>query len=255
MGARGASSEPRCGARGAPALMPDVARVQIFDAPESLADAAAAAIAGALIAGIEALGRASFGVPGGRSPVATFRALASEPHASRVDWTRVRVYFADERAVPPDHADSNFRLAREMLIDPLRIPPRHVHRMKGEYPDLAAAVEEYEAHLVEPLDALVLGVGEDGHVASLFPGSPLVGERARRVAWVADSPKPPALRLTLTPRALAEARQVLVLATGAEKAEAVAAALEGNAEPRELPARLVRERDWYLDRAAAAMLA
>src|SRR5262249_2311151 len=247
--ARGASCERRAG------LSAAVGSVRVFADAGALGAAAATAVVEALAGGVAAMGRASLGLSGGRTPVPTYQALAAEPLPSRVDRSRVRIYFADERAVPPGDAASNFRLARETLIDPLRIPPRSVHRMKGEYPDLAAAVEEYEAHLTEPIDALVLGVGEDGHVASLFPGSPLVGERARRVAWVADSPKPPALRLTLTPRALAEARQVLVLATGAGKAEAVAAALEGNAEPRELPARLVRERDWYLDRAAAAMLA
>ena len=226
--------------------------VQVFASAEALADAAAAAIAAALRAGLEALGRAGLGLPGGRSPVAALRALAAGPHSTRPDWTRVRVYFADERAVPPDHADSNFRLARGMLIDPLGIPPRNVHRMKGEYADLAAAVEEYEAHLVEPLDVLLLGVGEDGHVASLFPGSPLVRETARRVAAVTDAPGPHPRRITLTPRALAEARQVLVIATGGAKARAVARALEGDATPEELPARLVRDRDWFLDREAAS---
>jgi len=174
---------------------------------------------------------------------------------SRVEWARVRIYFADERAVPPDHPESNFRLARETLLDPLRLAPRNIHRMKGEYQDLEAAVVEYEAHLTEPLDVLILGVGEDGHIASLFPGTPLADEKVRRVAAVTDSPKPPVLRLTLTARALGEARQVLVLATGPEKAEAVARALEGWAGPREVPARLVRGRDWYLDRAAAGRLA
>ena len=228
--------------------------MQVFDSAEALAEAAAAAIAGSLSAGIEALGRASLGLPGGRSPVATFLALAAGSHSPRPDWTRVRVYFADERAVPPDHADSNFRLARGMLIDPLRIPPRNVHRMKGEYPDLAAAVEEYEAHLVEPLDVLLLGLGEDGHVASLFPGSPLVRETVRRVAAVTGAPKPPARRITLTPRALSEARRVLVIATGDAKGRAAALALEGDATPEEVPARLVRDRDWYLDREAATGL-
>ena len=228
--------------------------IRVFDDAAALAAAAAGAIAEAAAAGIEALGRTSLGLSGGRTPVATYRALASEPLRSRVDWTRVRIYFADERAVRRDDPESNFRLAREILIDPLRIPPRNVHRMKGDYPDLRVAVEEYEAHLTEPIDILILGVGEDGHIASLFPGTPLVSENARRVAMVADSPKPPARRLTLTPRALAEARRVLVLATGAEKADAVARALEGEDEPREVPARLVRGRDWYLDRAAAAGL-
>jgi 6-phosphogluconolactonase len=231
-----------------------VGGVRVFDDAAALAAAAAGAIVEAAAAGVAALGRASLGLSGGRTPVATYRALASGPLRSRVDWARVRIYFADERAVPRDDPESNFRLAREVLIDPLGIPPRNIHRMKGEYPDLQVAVEEYEAHLTEPIDVLILGVGEDGHVASLFPGTPLVSETVRRVAMVADSPKPPARRLTLTARALAEARRVLVLATGTEKAEAVARALEGEVGARELPARLVRERDWFLDRAAAGGL-
>ena len=135
-----------------------------------------------------------------------------------------------------------------------------VHRMRGESGP-AAGADDYERVMRETLgeqlprlDLILLGLGPDAHVASLFPGSPLVGERARRVAYVLDSPKPPARRLTLTARALAEARKVLVLATGTEKAEAVARALEGDVEARELPARLVRDRDWYLDQAAAAGL-
>jgi 6-phosphogluconolactonase len=231
-----------------------VRNVRIFEDAAALAAAAAAAVAETLAERIAALGRASLGLSGGRTPVATYRALAAELLRSSVDWKRVRIFFADERAVPPGDPESNFRLARETLIDALRVPPRNVHRMKGEYAELEAAVEEYEAHLTEPLDTLVLGVGEDGHVASLFPGTPLVTESVRRVALVSDSPKPPARRITLTARALAEARRVLVLATGAEKAEAVARALEGDVDPRELPARLVRARDWFLDRAAAAGL-
>lgn len=229
--------------------------IHVFDDPSALARAAAETIADAAAGAIRERGRFDLGLSGGRTPEATYRALASAPLAARVEWTRVRVFFADERAVPPQDPASNFRLARETLIDPTRIPPANVHRMKGEYPDLAAAALEYEAHLSGPLDLLILGVGEDGHIASLFPGSPLVAETAQRVAAVADSPRPPARRLTLTPRAIAEARRVLVLATGAEKAEPVARALEGNAAPRGVPARLLRDREWYLDRDAAAGLA
>ena len=228
--------------------------VRIFDDNATLAAAAAGAIAESMRERIAALGRASLGLSGGRTPVATYRALAAEPQRWGLDWTRVRIYFADERVVPQGDPDSNFRLARETLIDPLRIPARNVHRMKGEYPDLDAAVMEYEAHLTEPIDVLVLGIGEDGHVASIFPGSPLWGEKARRVALVIDSPKPPPRRLTLTARALIEARRVLVLATGKDKSRAVARALEGDATPAEVPARLVRDRDWLIDREAAAIL-
>jgi 6-phosphogluconolactonase len=228
--------------------------VRVFDDPASLARAAAGAIVAAGAAALAARGRFNLGLSGGRTPRATYEALAGEPFSPGVDWSRVRIYFADERALPPTDPESTFRLARETLIDPLRIPPRNVHRMKGDYADLAAAVEEYEAHLVEPLDLLLLGVGEDGHTASIFPGSPLVNERVRRVALVSDSPKPPARRITVTARVLGEAHRVLVLATGAEKAGAVARALEGDENAREIPARLVWDRDWYLDRAAAAEL-
>ncbi len=229
--------------------------IHVFGDASALARAAAETIADAAARAIRERGRFDLGLSGGRTPEATYRALASAPLAGRVDWTRVRVYFADERALPPQDPASNFRLARETLIDPARIPPANVHRMKGDYADLAAAAEEYEAHLTGPLDLLILGVGEDGHTASLFPGSPLVDETTRRVAVVADSPKPPARRLTLTPRAIAEARRVLVLATGAGKAGPVARALEGDANPREVPARLLRDREWYLDREAASGLA
>lgn len=227
-------------------------RVQVLGGAEALAAAAGAFILETGHAALGARGRFAIALSGGRTPAATFAWLAARPDA--FDWTRAHVYFADERAVPPDHPDSNFRLAREALIDPLHVPPRQVHRMKGEYPDLTAAAEEYEAHLRAPLDLLLLGIGEDGHVASLFPGSVAVAERERRVLPVLDAPKPPPRRLTLTPRAIAEAREVLVLATGPGKARAVTAALEGATGPEELPARLVRDRVWRLDREAAAAL-
>jgi 6-phosphogluconolactonase len=232
------------------------ARIQTFDNAGALAAAAGARV---LECGREALrrhGRFLLALSGGRTPAATFAWLvASRAKAGEAfEWARAHVYFADERAVPPDHPDSNFRMARETLIDPLHLPPRQIHRMKGEYADLAAAAVEYEARLPAALDLVLLGIGEDGHVASLFPGGAAVAERERRVLPVLDAPKPPPRRLTLTPRALSEAREVLVLATGAGKAAAVAAALEGGRPEGEIPARLVRERDWMLDAEAASGL-
>ncbi len=162
--------------------------------------------------------------------------------------------FADERAVPPDDPQSNFRLVRERLLARVGIPAAHVHRMRAEAPDLEAAAREYEALLAEPLDVLVLGLGEDGHVASLFPGSPLLHERARHVGAVWDSPKPPARRLTLLPPAIRAARLVLVLATGASKAEAVSRALESPGGDTLTPASFLGERDWHLDEGAASRL-
>jgi 6-phosphogluconolactonase len=226
----------------------------------------ASLVARAALDAISARGRFKLALSGGRTPQDLYRMLARWPESaaasadptrtrnSAIDWNRVFIYFADERAVPPSHSESNFRMCRETLIDAARIPPRNVHRMKGEYPDLEIAAIEYEAHLLGPLDVLILGIGEDGHTASLFPGSPLLTERDRRVAFVENAPKPPPRRLTLTPRAIAEASDVIVLATGAEKATAVADALEGAAAATQVPARLVRDRTWLLDVAAAAAL-
>lgn len=191
-------------------------------------------------------------VPGGRSALAIFAKLA---RARTIDWPESELLFTDERGVPPDHADSNYRLVRESLLVPLAERAPRVFRMRGEADDLDAAAREYDAALAARLDVLLLGVGEDGHVASLFPGSPLLAERERRAAVVLDSPKPPARRLTITPRVIDEARRVFVIATGAAKREAVARALDAAGDARDCPARLVRERTWFLDPEAAAGLA
>ena len=232
-----------------------MADVRVFEDAAALARAAAEAVATAARLSFEARGRFRLGLSGGRTPAPLYRALAGPAFRERIPWPSVRIYFADERAVPPSDPESNFRLAAETLIGPARIPSANVHRMKGDDPDLEAAVEEYETLLAEPLDVLILGVGGDGHTASIFPGSPLVREVVRRVALVTDAPKPPPRRITVTARAIGEARRVLVLAAGAEKAAAVADALEGGVEPRDVPARLLRDREWYVDRAAAARLA
>lgn len=207
--------------------------------------------------GVEALARRGafrLGVSGGRTPEALYRLLGEEPFCGAVAWSRVDVLFADERAVPPDDSASNCRLVRDTLVAATGIPEARVHPMRGDEPDLETAAADYDALLEEPLDLLLLGIGEDGHTASLFPGSPLLAERARRVAVVHDSPKPPARRLTVTPRVIAEARDVLVLATGHGKAPAVTAALEGAASVAECPAILLRDRNWLLDQEAASGL-
>ena len=230
--------------------------------PRVFADAALAAEAAARLVAevcercIEERGEFRLAVPGGRSGSAVLDRLAREPERSQVDWTRVTLLFVDERAVPPTHADSNYRLARVGLLDPLGDPLPRVRRMRGEAPDLDAAAREYDAELVTPADLALLGLGEDGHIASLFPGSPLLAERTRRVAVVESSPKPPARRLTMTPRALAEAREgAVVLATGAAKTQAVRAALaEPEGPASECPARLLRGAAWLLDLAAASRL-
>jgi 6-phosphogluconolactonase len=162
-----------------------------------------------------------------------------------LDWARVNLYWVDERAVPPGHADSNFRLAGPLVA---LLPARNVHRMEADLPDLEAAAAAYE-RILPALDLAILGVGSDGHVASLFPGHPLLREERRRVAPVLDSPKPPRRRITLTLPALRGARSLVVAATGAAKAEAV------RARDPALPVALVADRaDFYLDAAAASLL-
>jgi 6-phosphogluconolactonase len=229
-------------------------RLSVFDNADGVAESAAARIGSAAFAAMAARGRFMLGLSGGRTPQLLYRRLAIEVAGAPIDWSRVRIYFADERAVRPEDAESNYRMVCETLVDPAGISLSSVYRMKGENPNLTEAAEEYESQLSEPLDVLVLGVGEDGHIASLFPRGAALGEREKRVAVVREAPKPPPNRLTLTPRAIAEARVVLVLATGGEKAPAVAAVIDEEGPIEEVPARLVRERNWLVDRDAAAGL-
>jgi 6-phosphogluconolactonase len=227
--------------------------IHIFGDADSAAGAAAAAVVSAASAAIAARGRFRVAFPGGTTPAPLFAALAAMPRGA-IDWSRAELFTIDERAVPPDHPESNQASLARALIAPAAIDPARLRRMRGEASDLAAEARACEPWFVEPLDLIVLGVGPDGHVASLFPGHAAAREHERRVVAVVGSPKPPPRRLTITPRVIEEARAVLVLAAGEEKAAAVAAALEGAADPAELPARFARQGDWYLDRAAAGGL-
>lgn len=227
-------------------------RRRVFADAAGMAEAAARLVVAASLRCVEERGEFRLAVPGGRTVAPLLDRLAREPERSLVDWSRVTLLFTDERAVPPGDPESNYRLARTRLLDPLGEPLPRVRRMRGEAADLEGAAREYDAELAVPADLIVLGVGEDGHVASLFPGSPLLTDGDRRAAAVGDSPKPPARRLTLTPRALREAREgLLVLASGAAKAGAVRAALAADADVRRIPAALARGGAWLLDAAAA----
>jgi 6-phosphogluconolactonase len=213
-------------------------------------------------------GRFALALSGGRTPRALYHRLAAAgPEA--LPYDRVEIFWGDERAVPPDHPASNFRLAYEAWLRHVPVPPERLHRIRGEEAPEAAA-RTYEAELLavlnDPptLDCVLLGIGEDGHIASLFPGSAAL--RSARYVEATRAPAPPTWRITLTPRALALARRVLVLATGRAKAPAVARALGGAgtavgaggaAEQAEVPAAVLRDLPvlWLLDRAAAAVLA
>ena len=195
-------------------------------------------------------GSCALGLAGGQTPDPVYRELAS---GSSVDWQQVHVFFGDERAVPPDHPDSNYRMVYLALLSRVPIPPRQVHRMEAERADREAAAREYERLLPPRLDILVLGMGADGHTVSLFPGSAALDERRRLVVPVVGT-KPPAERLTITPPVIESARKVAVIATGDDKAAMVARAIEGPFAPTEVPAQLARRGVWFLDQAAAARL-
>jgi 6-phosphogluconolactonase len=171
----------------------------------------------------------------------------------RLSWDRVEIFFGDERAVPPGDPQSNYRMARESLLDAVPIPSRQVHRMPAERPDRDAAAAEYAAQLPARLDLIILGIGADGHTASLFPGSAALEERARKVMAV-EGPRAPRRRLTVTPPVITSAVNKIVLAGGSEKAGAVARALEGPDDPDACPAQLARDGIWIVDSAAASGL-
>ncbi len=228
--------------------------VRVFETEERLAYSGAGWIASLAAQAIAERGRFDLALPGGRSPAGLLRELRHPYRIPAGRWARIHLWFADERAVPADDPESNAGAVLAALGEVAGLAADNVHRMPADSPDLEAAAREYEAALPPVLDLLVLGIGEDGHVASLFPGSPLLDERAWRVAPVFDSPKPPPRRLTLTPRGLKHARKIVVIALGEEKADAAARALEGPVTPREVPAALLRKREWWLDRAAAAGL-
>ena len=197
---------------------------------------------------------------GGSTPRRLYEVLAAPPFRERVPWGRVHVFWGDERCVPPDHSDSNYRLAREALLDKIPILAENVHRIWGEMPpDQAAAVYQTKLEAVlgvnGRLDLILLGMGADGHTASLFPGTEALEERERAVVAVYVE-RLQAWRVTLTLPVINAARQVLFLVTGAAKAEIVQAVLEG---PKgRFPAQQIRptagQLTWLVDVAAASRL-
>jgi 6-phosphogluconolactonase len=209
----------------------------VLESAEDVAESAAIDIAAVLAEGARTLVLA-----GGSTPKRCYELLAQ----AEVTWGRVTILFGDERCVPPDHPDSNFKMVRAALLD--RVSPGSVHRIPAELgPDEAADLYSHVVARLVPLDVVVLGVGEDGHTASLFPGHPEL-QADGWVVGVRNAPKPPPDRVTLTLPALQGARRVIVLATGAGKAEAVA-----RAKRCEVPSGMIAGARWLIDRAAAGL--
>jgi len=200
-------------------------------------------------------GRFGLALAGGRTPRRLYEWLGAEAGAN-MPWHQVHLFWSDERCVPPHDPHSNYRMARRGLIDRVPIPARNVHRIRGEQEPVEEAAVEYERALRDfgPLDLVLLGLGADGHTASLFPGHPALEERER---WVRAVPErlgqPPCPRVTLTLVALGEAHQAFFLAAGREKRGVVRAVVEGQPPAAPLPAARVRPQRppvWFVDEAA-----
>jgi 6-phosphogluconolactonase len=205
---------------------------------------------------------AQLALAGGSTPRAVNALLVAQPRRTKVDWSRVVFWFGDERCVPPDDADSNYRMNRETLLDPLGVAGGHVHRMRGE-DDPSAAAADYDAVLqrelgADPrLDLVLLGMGPDGHTASLFPGTIKAIDKDKYcVAHYV--PQLGTWRITLTPRAINAAHSIAITVGGAEKADALHAVLDGPKQTDVYPVQLIHpyagDLRWFVDARAASKL-
>jgi 6-phosphogluconolactonase len=228
--------------------------LRVFDDVEALSAAAARTLVEEGKSAILERGRFTLALAGGETPRTLYRTLAGE-HRDELPWKDVHLFWSDERFVPSEHAESNVGAALALLL-PLSIPAENVHAPDTTLSSLEDAARRYEEELLRfhPLDAVLLGIGEDGHVASLFPGAPALEETTRLVVPVHGASKPPSERITMTIPALNAARAVYFLVTGSTKREALKRVLEG-ADPL-LPASRVRSKAgkviFWADRAAAA---
>ncbi|WP_062991822.1 6-phosphogluconolactonase [Nocardia anaemiae] len=237
--------------------------VEVHDDTDSLIAAAAARFVAIVVAAQAARGSASVVLTGGGTGIGLLESVRKTP--GDIDWSRLDVFWGDERFVPAGDSERNDLQARQALLDHVPVDPSRVHPVAtsdGEYPDPVEAAAEYaaavHAHLAEhgAFDLHLLGMGGEGHVNSLFPHTDAVREQHELVVAVSDSPKPPPVRVTLTLPAVRRSRHVVLVVGGAAKAEAVAAAVAG-ADPVEIPAAGAVGSEttaWLLDRDAAAAL-
>lgn len=250
--------------------------IKIAETAKEFAGVAAETIAKAAAEALETAGSAAVALAGGKTPAAVYRRLASAAIGKTVDFSRVFFFFGDERNVPPDHDSSNFRMAAENLLNPLAIPDANIFRWRTEIGDSEAVAADYESRIrdfffpnksqkasadgvmqIPRFDLVILGLGDDGHTASLFPHSAALRETERLAAanWVE---KINDFRFTLTFTSINNAVRVIFLATGAPKAETIKAVIEGEFRPDQFPAQLVAPVDgrleWIIDSAAASRL-
>ncbi len=241
--------------------------IRVFPDTPSFTHAAAEHVIQQASLAISTRGRFTIALGGGSTPKSLYALLANPEYRTRIDWGKIEFFWGDERHVPPDHAESNYRMAHEAMLSPLAISEKQIHRIHGELPQAQAAADQYEDRLRDRLgssdspipciDLVLLGMGPDGHTASLFPGTDAVHESARFVAapWVE---KFQTFRITLTPPIINQARQVTFLITGVGKAEVLREVMEGPFQPEMLPSQAIRpifgQLTWFLDQEAARNL-
>ena len=241
--------------------------VQIFPEAGALTRRAAEEFLKSVAEAVAQKGAFTVALAGGSTPKALYSQLADEPLRSQVPWEKVHFFFGDERHAPPDGAESNFRMANEALFSKGAIKPEQITRIKGEYADTEKAALEYEQALrayfklkvgeYPRFDLVLLGMGEEGHTLSLFPGTKALQATDRIVVrnWVG---KLYTERITLTATAANHASRVIFMVTRADKAPALKAVLEGPYEPEQLPAQLIQPASgkllWLVDQAAGSML-
>jgi len=235
-------------------------KVEVFPNTHALATAAAQRIVDASQQSIADHNTFSLVLSGGSTPELLYKKLSQDPFRSQLDWSKIEIYFGDERTVPPDHEQSNYRMADAALLSKVPLQPFNIHRMRGEIDPEAAAIE-YGKMLKARFgangpDLTLLGMGDDGHTASLFPNTKALDERDHRcVANFVE--KLNTWRITMTAPFLNRSQQVLILVAGAGKAERLAEVLEGPRDPQRLPIQLIQPLSggliWLLDAAAAGM--
>jgi 6-phosphogluconolactonase len=246
------------------ALDSESSRVRIFDDAEGVAKAAANRFVELARQAANERGRFAVALSGGSTPKRAFELLASADYRQQVEWSKVHIFFGDERAVPPDDPESNYRMASEALLSRVSIPTKNIHRING-VGDAVANARLYEDELRTffndaawpRFDLVLLGMGDDGHTASLFPGTKALAEQESLVTanWVE---KFNAYRITLTATAINHAAHIIFLVTGENKAERLSEVLGVERAPSRLPSQLIEPTDgsleWFIDRAASVHL-
>ncbi len=241
--------------------------IQVFAKLEALTHAAATEFVQKTQQAIQARGRFTVALSGGSTPKSLYALLATQPWRDQISWNQVHLFWGDERHVPPSDSSSNFRMTQEQLLFQVPIPHENVHRIKAENSDTQAVAASYERELKQffqlgehefpRFDLVLLGMGANGHTASLFPGTAVIYEQTRLVAapWVGELNRD---RITLTPPVINNANTIIFFVTGVEKAATLKEVLEGQYQPDRLPAQVVHPAQgnviWMVDQVAARLL-